>query len=293
MTQDIERGKVFSVDNETDSIVAAIQSDDITRSYECTLDSCDNPVCACGTVHITFSPLEHEDQDNLASPYKVDIDVVRKELAYKDTKKVPRKTLNFAKLLLSSMDDADFQLLWKFYFTYKNEKTEKASIDSIEAIFDFQQVEYDGLMYAYNDVLPYGEPLIVNIKGKNCSIFDQYCLLPKCPCTDTTLTFFSEEASDNKDEELFSVELNYMKKQWEPVEEHALSVDVESVRSAIEEQIPDIYKQLLKRHKKLKGIYAHCKRKHFSQQPQLPKVGRNDPCPCGSGKKYKKCCLGK
>ena len=30
------------------------------------------------------------------------------------------------------------------------------------------------------------------------------------------------------------------------------------------------------------------------QQPfvrEEPKVGRNDPCPCGSGKKYKKCCL--
>lgn len=24
-----------------------------------------------------------------------------------------------------------------------------------------------------------------------------------------------------------------------------------------------------------------------------PKIGRNDPCPCGSGKKYKKCCLRK
>ncbi|MDD5206041.1 MAG: SEC-C metal-binding domain-containing protein, partial [Desulfobacterales bacterium] len=23
------------------------------------------------------------------------------------------------------------------------------------------------------------------------------------------------------------------------------------------------------------------------------KVGRNDPCPCGSGRKYKKCCMGK
>jgi preprotein translocase subunit SecA len=23
------------------------------------------------------------------------------------------------------------------------------------------------------------------------------------------------------------------------------------------------------------------------------KVGRNDPCPCGSGKKYKNCCLDK
>ena len=31
-------------------------------------------------------------------------------------------------------------------------------------------------------------------------------------------------------------------------------------------------------------------------QPQLiknEKVGRNDPCPCGSGKKYKRCCLAK
>jgi hypothetical protein len=23
---------------------------------------------------------------------------------------------------------------------------------------------------------------------------------------------------------------------------------------------------------------------------ESPKVGRNDPCPCGSGKKFKKCC---
>ncbi|MFQ5829791.1 MAG: SEC-C metal-binding domain-containing protein [Candidatus Methylomirabilia bacterium] len=22
-------------------------------------------------------------------------------------------------------------------------------------------------------------------------------------------------------------------------------------------------------------------------------MGRNDPCPCGSGRKHKKCCLGK
>ena len=27
--------------------------------------------------------------------------------------------------------------------------------------------------------------------------------------------------------------------------------------------------------------------------PETPKVGRNAPCPCGSGKKYKKCCLNK
>jgi len=25
----------------------------------------------------------------------------------------------------------------------------------------------------------------------------------------------------------------------------------------------------------------------------MPKIGRNDPCPCGSGQKYKRCCMGK
>jgi len=36
--------------------------------------------------------------------------------------------------------------------------------------------------------------------------------------------------------------------------------------------------------------------KNKSEKPAEPyrrktsKVGRNDPCPCGSGKKYKKCC---
>ena len=36
-------------------------------------------------------------------------------------------------------------------------------------------------------------------------------------------------------------------------------------------------------------------RKHEAPQETASKakVGRNDPCPCGSGKKYKKCCLGK
>ncbi|MCF7968728.1 MAG: SEC-C domain-containing protein [Methylococcaceae bacterium] len=30
---------------------------------------------------------------------------------------------------------------------------------------------------------------------------------------------------------------------------------------------------------------------HPSALESPAKVGRNDPCPCGSGKKYKKCCL--
>lgn len=30
--------------------------------------------------------------------------------------------------------------------------------------------------------------------------------------------------------------------------------------------------------------------KPVTQRNEGPKVGRNDPCPCGSGRKFKKCC---
>jgi hypothetical protein len=41
----------------------------------------------------------------------------------------------------------------------------------------------------------------------------------------------------------------------------------------------------------------HCNHGHHHAAPveqyrrAAPKIGRNDPCPCGSGKKHKKCCL--
>ncbi|MBU5315172.1 SEC-C domain-containing protein [Clostridium bornimense] len=44
-----------------------------------------------------------------------------------------------------------------------------------------------------------------------------------------------------------------------------------------------------------KGFTPYELRKSEKLEPFNPKVivGRNEPCPCGSGKKYKKCCLGK
>ena len=37
-------------------------------------------------------------------------------------------------------------------------------------------------------------------------------------------------------------------------------------------------------------FFSDAKMVNNPQKRESPKVGRNDPCPCGSGKKYKKCC---
>ena len=38
-------------------------------------------------------------------------------------------------------------------------------------------------------------------------------------------------------------------------------------------------------------VEAMIERMEGSMSQARKKIGRNDPCPCGSGKKYKKCCL--
>ena len=40
-----------------------------------------------------------------------------------------------------------------------------------------------------------------------------------------------------------------------------------------------------------KASQSKPQKKHVLAAPKSKKPGRNDPCPCGSGKKYKKCCL--
>jgi hypothetical protein len=32
-------------------------------------------------------------------------------------------------------------------------------------------------------------------------------------------------------------------------------------------------------------------KKHKDDEPKMKKTGRNEQCPCGSSKKYKKCCI--
>jgi preprotein translocase subunit SecA len=70
--------------------------------------------------------------------------------------------------------------------------------------------------------------------------------------------------------------------------------------SAGEEQVSNVYDISSTVHEQLSG-YDHLtggvdpQAAQSQARPQtiirdIPKVGRNDPCPCGSGKKYKKCC---
>jgi hypothetical protein len=149
------------------------------------------------------------------SPRNVEIDIDEKSLECRDKKKVPKEDLEFGEIFLNECEENDFKILYERHFEFKNKITEKADIDAIDGYFEYDEVEYNGLMYAYNDVLPYGDQLTITLNGMECIIFDQYCLLPHCSCTDTILNIFSIDKIGKTGEELCVVSLKYKKKKWE------------------------------------------------------------------------------
>lgn len=74
------------------------------------------------------------------------------------------------------------------------------------------------------------------------------------------------------------------------VEEQLSVMDMRTWAWFNSEEVPDLSNELLDiPPEELDDVLDYIA--HHTPYVAPPKVGRNEPCPCGSGKKYKKCCL--
>lgn len=279
---------ILQFDLESGKMTATLSHGGREEQYDCLWLACDNPACHCANITLELNRLYGGDQDTAATGHlqrSVEIDLITKDI---DRDKIRKD--GFAKTFINQLDEADFDLLRKLLFAYKNELTHATPDDAIESSFDYADIEAEGTMYPYNEVLPYGDQLIFFMEEKRFVIVDMHCLLPKCACTESILMI-----GDSEDEfaPIMDISVDFKKWAWRVLEGKSDRPSLESFRSAIEEQIPDLYQQLRDRQARLKSIYKHCRQKNYIPEPRISsdKIGRNDPCFCGSGKKYKKCCM--
>jgi hypothetical protein len=125
-------------------------------------------------------------------------------------------------------------------------------------------------------------------RGIDYFAVDYYCVMPDCDCDDVDIAFAGEELAGE-------------------VRVGLESGEVEQVPASGKAGVlPALWDRFVKRHHGidiLRQRYAAMKRfgreyitsvsEQRQDEPVKAKVGRNQPCPCGSGKKYKRCCLGK
>jgi hypothetical protein len=176
-------------------------------------------------------------------------------------------------------------------------------------------------MAGYREVFPWAESPHFSLGTERWMVDDQYCVQPGCNCTEAGLALYrlNDDATPAKAPTKCAVFLrnNYMNGKTEVEEAHPGSPAMEQLMQALRATHPELGQTLCQRHGQLKQLGRRLipKSRRRSKRPfsyllgdgldadelpiptasapaatRAPQVGRNDPCPCGSGKKFKKCC---
>lgn len=128
-------------------------------------------------------------------------------------------------------------------------------------------------------------------RGKSWLVEDLHCIEPRCPCMDVRLVFGRAERLHSDPVPTFAgtlvVTLPTMTTDELEVENGHLANrdELRELWNAFRAQRPDLGAELATRRTQAKAL-----KPQGSPVVRGAKVGRNDPCPCGSGKKHKKCC---
>ncbi|MBP1994305.1 SEC-C metal-binding domain-containing protein [Paenibacillus eucommiae] len=153
----------------------------------------------------------------------------------------------------------------------------------------------------YSDQVPSG----------NYGLIEYYCIEPKCDCRRVMLYVMSERERSNVAVINFGWESRRFYEKWLGDKNEELIMELKgpclntwSPQSSYAQELLTIIKDVVLKDaeyiNRLKKHYDMLKRKIKTQGDMSGDreskvktsviVGRNDPCTCGSGKKYKKCC---
>lgn len=123
---------------------------------------------------------------------------------------------------------------------------------------------------------------LYEIDGVTYDAIDFYCPTPSCECGEVILHFAAPDGIEPPGDVIVRLS---GKVDMDPGKRgHAL---LGRLWGAYRQRHTDHIARLSKRYRTMKSVGERI----VVEQPAVShKVGRNEPCPCGSGKKYKKCC---
>ena len=215
------------------------------------------------------------------------------------------ESLRLAEIIRAELTEADERRLREWFLAAKLDiiQTTPASELDITNLPDAD----DGKMIGFVDVFPCGLALNFNWNNEAWAVDEQYCVQPGCKCKETVLSFLKlMDAAGHKTTEIRdtpALRYNYLTQASKPVAHGAAgSPSPDGLLAALKSAHANLNTQLELRHLIMQNLYlqhylarGQRRRQSLAADPRSagsPKIGRNEPCPCGSGRKYKHCCLG-
>lgn len=143
--------------------------------------------------------------------------------------------------------------------------------------FDWRTAAWDGWVpgrdVAWRDFHPDdGEASDVVVDEKTYVLGDTYCVEPGCTCEEIQIIVWLEDADDGR------LLLQRIWKAW--CDAHPVVALLLARQSQVRKLAPEF-----------QALMARRSAKPASPVSKAKAVGLNKPCPCGSGKKFKKCCM--
>ena len=265
------------------------------REFAVDMAVCEKPLCPCCNIDFVCTPLS----DGTPSPddsrvYRFALDASEWKIASRP--KPDRESRYLAKQLVAELEDADWHALYSHLVQVKREQLRAADLDELEVEFLADVLADPTQMVAYSAIFSFEPNFQFLVKDREWLIDCQFCVNPECDCNDTYISFIplpDSPAPDHRiNERLPGVIYDYKTNRYridEPPEENQPTADELIVE--LKKTYPDINATLKKWHNLLRRLYKKATRQTRRQPAGITgKIGRNDPCPCGSGKKYKKCC---
>ncbi|HSO84675.1 SEC-C metal-binding domain-containing protein [Thiocapsa sp.] len=270
--------------------------DHADEQYELRLSVCPNPVCRCGSISIQMTSDASTDHGVSLPPATFLIDVMNGCLDTTGDKTMQAEQA-LGELFVDRLSDEDWASLRGIFFSVKRFLTENAADEDLDVYFPVSEIDRDSLMVDFHQILPYAETKLVEACDKRFALMEHYCVKPGCSCSDVFVTLMNADVVSevpSADDEPVLV-IDYKSRSWRVERlgrENAVLLEHLGTRLSTE----DDARHFQARHDRLRSLYLLYKQRHrpgsSARVRDARKVGRNDPCPCGSGKKYKKCCLG-
>lgn len=262
---------------------------------------CSNPHCPCRDVRFYIDKKFESNQISKSnSLYHFYVDLFKRKYSKINiTENTSWQSRKLAKKFIKNLTKDDWEKLGDEFFNFKYRLVDNFNPEHSEFEFHFpwQAVEEEHFMIGYREIFPFARDETIEDEKFRYLIDDQYCLDPKCSCRSAAITFmpFKKNGPPLSPRNHISIRYAYQKNTYEKIFNVPDKFDLKKLVSLLLNSIsgyPDI---LRIRHEKLKRLYGKCRPKINKQismaaNSKNEKVGRNDPCPCGSGKKYKHCC---
>jgi hypothetical protein len=281
---------VYSID-EGHGYLVTLSSGERTVDTRIGMACCDNPECKCRELVLYLEPFEAEGWLEPLPEVTARVQVDTGEIVSLSEGCTPE----FRRSLESLLSGNALSLL--------RERFRRMRLQLDPDAWKKQDWSWwePGLLVRLRDVFPGEYDDVVEVKGRRYAIDDMYCCTPKCGCAEVIVTF----VPCNRDEHASApAALKIDLRRWKARDQDGKPLGQELLPYwQACQSLPAFKNRLRERRRRVRVVGRKLHRELGAQQScTIPKpagegeetvagkVGRNEPCPCGSGKKFKKCC---